>query len=342
MPDTDLPTPSPIPELDSLNRERFEQEVLPAGRPVVIRGLVRDWPIVRAGLQSDEAVVAYLRQFDSGNSFDTAIGPPSTGGRLFYNDDLSALNFRMGGAKLQSTLDYILSSRDDEDPPAVAIQSVPVRQTLPGYEMQNRLPLLDPAIEPRIWIGNRVIIAAHHDPSENIACVAAGRRRFTLFPPDQIGNLYIGPLELTPAGAVVSMVSFDAPELDKYPRFPEALAHAQVADLEPGDAIYIPYLWWHHVRSLAALNILVNYWWSPPGAGIGKPRQAMLHAMLALNDMTPAHRDAWRAHFEHYVFGANGDPGEHLPENRRGILGEPDPETLRKFRTAIVQAMSSG
>ena len=31
-------------------------------------------------------------------------------------------------------------------------------------------------------------------------------------------------------------------------------ASAQTAELEPGDAIYIPYFWWHHVRSLTGFN----------------------------------------------------------------------------------------
>ena len=35
-----------------------------------------------------------------------------------------------------------------------------------------------------------------------------------------------------------------------------------VADLEPGDAIYIPALWWHAVQATGELNVLVNYWWN--------------------------------------------------------------------------------
>ena len=56
-----------------------------------------------------------------------------------------------------------------------------------------------------------------------------------------MANLYPGPLENTPAGAVVSMVDFDDPDLERFPRFPQAMAEAWVADLEPGDAIYITF-----------------------------------------------------------------------------------------------------
>ena len=58
--------------------------------------------------------------------------------------------------------------------------------------------------------------------------------------------------------------------------------------------IFIPYLWWHHVRSVDRINMLVNYWWTPTGEARGAPRDAFLHAMLAIRTLPKAHRDAWR------------------------------------------------
>src|SRR3546814_18893261 len=95
-----------------------------------------------------------------------------------------------------------------------------------------------------VWIGNRSRIPAHQDLPDNLACVAVGRRRVTLFPPDQLANLYIGPLDFTPAGQAISLVDFAAPDLARFPRFAEALRHAQVAELGPGDAVFIPRMWW--------------------------------------------------------------------------------------------------
>ncbi len=332
----------PIRELRTLTPRQFREEILPAGQPVVIRGLVNDWPIVAASRQSDTAFCDYIRQFDQGFEVNTAYGPPSTGGRLFYNDDLSGLNSRIAPARLTGTLDSLLKHADDDSPPLIAVQSVIIERYLPGLQRENRLPegLVPEDIEPRLWLGGRAAIAAHYDPSENIACCVAGKRRFTLLPPDQVENLYVGPFELTPAGATISMVDFDQPDYDRFPRFREAEAAAFTADLGPGDAVYIPYLWWHHVRSLDAVNGLVNYWWSPIPEGAGDPRNALLHAMLAFRNLPTSYQRAWKAMFNHYVFDEDGTAGDHLPENRRGILGKQAPDTIKRLKQALARALS--
>jgi hypothetical protein len=168
--------------------------------------------------------------------------------------------------------------------------------------------------------------------------VAAGRRRFTLFPPEQISNLYIGPLDLTPAGAPVSLVSVTRPEFDRYPRFGHALAAAQSAELEPGDAIYIPYLWWHHVESLERFNVLVNYWWDPAPAAHAKPFVSIFHAMLAISALPADQRRAWRAHFDHYVFRLEGEPGAHLPAASQGLVAPMTPELARQMQTMLADS----
>ena len=129
-------------------------------------------------------------------------------------------------------------------------------------------------------MGTRTRIAAHNDTPHNLACVAVGRRRFTLFPREQFRNLYLGPVDNTPAGRAVSMVDFHAPDLARHPRFADALSHAEVAELDAGDALYIPALWWHHVEGLAPFNVLVNYWWRETPRWLGAPQDALNHAML--------------------------------------------------------------
>lgn len=325
-------------EVAGLTSARFHEEVLAAGRPVVFRGLVKDWPVVRAGA-SPATLAAYLTPLDRGQSVGALFGGPGIGGKFHYNDDLSGFNYRQGQIRLSAALDLLADYARDAQPPSLAVQSVPVRGALTGFEADNPMPLLDNAVEPRVWIGNAVTVAAHHDPSENIACVVAGKRRFTLFPPEQVANLYMGPFELTPAGAAISMVDFDNPDLTRFPRFAEAMQQALVVDLEPGDALYIPYLWWHHVRSTEPLNMLVNYWWTPSDPARGRPMEALMHAMLAVRDLPPGHRAAWKVMFDHHVFQADDETAAHLPARQQGMLGRMDGPMIRAIRAGIARTL---
>lgn len=329
----------PIQQWTGVTPEIFAREILPAGQPAVFRGLVRDWPVVQAGRARPDALASYLKRLDRGAPLRAITGGPEIEGKFFYSDDLSGLNFRGAASTLSQALDRLLAHADDPRPEAFALQSVAAREAVPGFEAENRLDLVPPGTAPRLWLGARATVVAHYDNADNIACVAAGRRRFTLFPPDQVGNLYPGPFELTPAGAVVSLADPAAPDLERHPRFARALEAALTAELEPGDAVYIPYLWWHDVRSLEPVNLLVNYWWSPLPAGRSEPRDALLLAILTIKALPEPQRSAWRAMFDHYVFERDGPAGAHLPAHRRGVLGDMDDEMLQAVRASLAQAL---
>jgi len=337
-------TATAVLELDGgeVGAERFQTDIVARARPVVFRGLVADWPVVRAGRDGPLALRDYLRRLDRGLPVTAKVAPPDAKGRLFYNDDSTGFNFRKQKTSIGAALDTLLGMADDERPSGFAIQSISLRAHLPDFSRDNAMPLLPGAVEPRLWIGNAVTVAAHYDQSENIACAVAGRRRFTLFPPDQVANLYPGPFDPTPAGPPVSMVDFDAPDHQRYPRFANAVAAALVVDLEPGDALYIPYLWWHHVRSLDTLNLLVNYWWKPPAGTHGGPIGAMQLSMMAIKDLPEPHRAAWRAMFNHYVFLENGPPGAHLPAASRGVQDALTEEEARVLGRALTRSLVEG
>jgi hypothetical protein len=232
--------------------------------PVVLRGYVADWPLVQKAASSFGELESYLRRFDSGRVFQAMIAPPEVQGRLFYGPDLRSFNFERMNGYLPEAMDIFSGIKDMSTGPSFYIGSTCVPEYLCGLEAENPLDLVD--ADPNIWIGTAVTVATHSDNYENIACVAAGRRRFTLFPPEQEENLYIGPKDVTPAGRAVSLVDLRKPDFGRYPKFETALKSAQVAVLEAGDAIYIPTNWWHNVESLEPFNILMNYWWkgSPP------------------------------------------------------------------------------
>ena len=193
---------------------------------------------------------------------------------------------------------------------------------------------------PRVWIGNAITVATHFDPMLNVACVAAGRRRFTLFPPEQISNLYIGPLELTPAGAPVSLVSVTAPELDRYPRFEKALAAAQSRGAGTGrrDLHSLSLVASRRVAGTfqRARELLVG----PGAGGLGKPFDQHLPRMLAFSALPEDQRRAWRADFDHYVFRLEGEPGAHLPAASQGLMAPMTPELSREMRKTLLATLS--
>lgn len=308
------------PTLSGVTAHTFATEVVPANVPVVLRGLCAGWPVVAQARHSDLAVADYLKALAAPGDVEFMTAAPQVRGEFFFGDSLETRNFHKGRAPLRDVLDRLLALADDPSPPAVYVQSTPAELCLPQFARQNTMPLLPPEVTPRVWLGNAVRVQTHYDLSDNIAVVAAGCRRFTLFPPDQLPNLYMGRFETTLAGSPVSLADIEKPDFERFPRLPSALAAGRTAELEPGDAIYIPYGWWHHVRSLSAFNLLVNYWWNDSPAHLQAPYGALMLSMLMLRDMPPPQRDVWKTMFDHFVFGVNGDPGAHLEPGDRGAL----------------------
>jgi hypothetical protein len=268
--------------------------------------------------------------------------PPHVHGRIFYNDDMSGFNFSRTKAPIADVSDKVVRHSRFANRPALVVQSALIADCLPGFERENRLPVLDPSVQPRIWLGSAVTTPAHFDESNNVACVVAGTRRFTLFPPAQIGNLYIGPIGHAPTATPISLVSLRDPDFERFPRFRDALAAALTAELGPGDAMYIPTLWWHHVESLARYNVLVNYWWKG-AVGDGRvPDSALnclLHCLVTLKDLPAEQRAVWRNAFEYYIFGADPERFAHIPERVRGVLGEISPELRKQVKAFLVNQL---
>lgn len=311
-----------------------------AATPVLLRGFVADWPIVQAARTSDRAVIDALLGFDCGATVPVSAGPASLKGRLFYNEEFTGLNADRGNAHFSSFLERVYQHGREPDPALIYMASVDVDEVVPGFRAENDIDFgpVDPLAS--IWIGTRTRVAAHNDLPLNIACVAAGHRRFTLFPPDQTANLYPGPFELTPAGRPISMVDFHAPDLERFPRFAEAMDVAQVAELAPGDAIFIPSMWWHHVEATGAVNVLVNYWWRTVPRYLGTPQDVLNHAMLTLRDLPDTEKQIWKHMFEHYVFGDRTGPAEHIPAHARGILDPIDETMARRVRAFLLNRLN--
>ena len=320
-------------------------ELIARQRPVILKGVARDWPLVRHGLHSPLEAIRYLTSFYQGQPIVGYVGAPEIKGRFHYEADARTLNFSAERIRLDTFLDRIIAHRDDAHAPSFYIGSTDVDGYLPGLRAENDLKFDHPvfaAAPPMvsIWMGNHTIASAHWDMSNNIACCMVGGRRFTLFPPEQIENLYPGPLEPTPGGQVVSMVDFADPDLERFPRFAEAMKAGQVAELEAGDVLIYPALWWHHVEALGSFNAMINYWWNAVPSFVDTPMNTLLHAMLSLRDRPDAEKQSWRAMFNYYIFGPSDRPAAHLPEAARGALAPLDDLAARRLRAMLLNKLN--
>jgi len=317
-------------------------ELLQAAEPCVLRGLVADWGITRAGRSSDQEAMTYIRSFYNGKTVGASFGGPEIEGRLFYNGDFTQLNFVSERAQLDEFLDRIQAHLAEDKPPTMYMGSTLIDTCLPGFRQQNDLGFAAHGIDPppSIWIGNRTIASCHYDAPNNIACCVVGRRRFTVFPPEQIFNLYPGPLEPTPGGQAISLVDFGNPDFERFPNFRMALEAGLVAEVGPGDAVFIPSMWWHHVQGLSAFNMLVNYWWTTVPAFIPTPMNALYHAIWTMRDRPENEKRAWKQVFDYYVFGPAGLAGEHFPEPARGVLGPMTDEQARFIRAMLINKLN--
>jgi hypothetical protein len=337
-----------VASIDLAQTQSVPPDALNGYAPVLLKSLVSHWPMTQKSQASIDQAMDYLLSFYNGKPTMACKGSAQDKGRFFYNDEVSQLNYTSRKLAVDEILLAIREGIGNELSDNYYIPSNPSESHFPGFMQQNNIniPLNSPAkhpgvtIVPNLWIGGKTIASCHYDVHKNIACCTTGKRRFTLFPPEQIRNLYPGPFEITPGGPVISMVDFSEPDFEKHPRFREALEHAHVVELSPGDALYIPPLWWHHVEGLDDFNILVNYWWDEAPRYLGSPMNALHDAMLSIRDRSTEEKQAWKDIFDYYVFGQVEQSHQHLPENAKGILAPLDENTARKLRALVINRLN--
>ena len=337
-----LGEPKKVKEWAEVDAAVFNDTIKALDRPAVLRGLVRAWPATQAGLESPQSLISYLKSFDSGHAAPLFEGPTSIDGRFFYNDTLDGFNFESKRALLGDVLERLRQELGNKSAPALYSGSVALPIYLPGFSSANhvRSHVTAESVRESIWIGNRTRIAAHFDNIENLACVVGGRRRFTMFPPEQIRNLYVGPLDLTPAGQPITLVDICNPDLVRFPRYGEALEAAEVAELGPGDAIYIPALWWHNVEALEEFNVLVNYWWRDVPEFFDSPSNALLYSLLTIKSLPASQRRGWQALFDYLIFQSEGAALEHLSPAVQGLFGELTQAKADRIRSILLKSLT--
>jgi hypothetical protein len=332
---------SPLDSLPEVKRATAQsaadvEALLLAGEPLLLTGLIDHWPALAAGRKSPGALGAYFKSIDRGGPVPVMEAPPASGGRFGYCADLREFSFTKRQRALGETLDRIERGVGAAGAPVVAIQMLPLASRLPDFVRDNPMSLVPADGDSRLWLGGPVKTQIHNDRDHNLACVIAGRRRFLLFPPEQVGNLYIGPPDRPPP---LSLVDPEAPDFERFPRFQSALAEARVAHLAPGDALLLPKYWWHHVTSLDPYNAMVNYWWGKAPRGLDNAGDCFLAALLAIKALPAGERLYWRAMFETHVFDGSGQGVAHIPPRLRSYLGDMSPQDRAALKRQLGMAI---
>ena len=91
----------------------------------------------------------------------------------------------------------------------------------------------------------------HYDAMDNMLIQLHGEKRVLLFPPAVSGDLYL-------EGSSSIVRDVDAHDPSVFPRFSRARRAAFEVMLQPGDVLYIPALWSHHVTALHGPSIALN------------------------------------------------------------------------------------
>ena len=218
-----------------LSADAFLVEFYARNRPVVLEGVLDEWPALARwnpeylASRCGNCVVNIMdgRQ-DGGHHQDYVKGRPRA---VRFRDYVEMV--RSSGSTNRF---YLVATNDFLQRPDVAPLWGDIGP-LPGFlEESRRLS------GGSFWFGPAgTITPLHHDTLNILFVQVTGRKAFTLFPPTQTHLLY-NDLNL------FSEVDVEHPDLARFPRYADATPLA--ITLEPGQSLFLPVGWWHHVRAL--------------------------------------------------------------------------------------------
>jgi hypothetical protein len=215
----------------------------------------------------------------------------------------------------------------------------------------------------RLWIGSGGHVSnLHYDPFNNLIGVATGIKRVVMFPLAAIADLYPTALDRGLGARPASWVTLLAWDRARFPRLEQALQAGVQAIVGPGDALWMPPFWWHHVESFG-LNVMVNSWcFDVPPRILAELERALIGAMRAVHHQRddvrarwlakteralarigePTTRRDWEANqrtlFDHWVAAANGDPIATVPGEYQRMIERLNPAWWPWFRARVREA----
>ena len=233
----------PIERIDAPSPARFEAEYVRPRCPVVLRGVSEGWPARRWTL--DQLAC----------DFGTARVPvlPARTGKVVVDPRLGLVRHPM---RLDDYVTALRSGTDDAGCLTARAEELPVdfRRAVPPPAYSQAAPWQ----VMKCWLLPAGTVSdLHFDLADNLHTLIFGRKRFTLVDPRESAGVY--PNRLVASIPNGCQVDVEHPDFARFPRLADV--HPMVAELEPGDTLYIPRRWWHHGRTLE-LSLSMNHWWA--------------------------------------------------------------------------------
>lgn len=228
-------------------RTIYEKQV-----PVIIEGLAKNWPCI-ADVDRKWINLAQLKNRIKNRDSVVAIE---------IGDHYMSANLKKANVSLLSYLDYLQSQASSGDSPRVYL----AQQTLSEVEVLKEdvnIPEIclktgkGHLYNSNLWLGGPQgsVSPCHYDPFNGLLVQIFGEKEVKLVHPQYSENLY-------PAYHTVqkntSLVDFENPDLSIHGKFSEIEAYDD--SITAGDAVFIPYKWWHYCKA-RNISCSVNYWW---------------------------------------------------------------------------------
>lgn len=254
-----------IERKNKLSRSEFQRCHAVPGRPVIITDAIDHWPARRWTVESmaekygDMPLLAERLVGDAPGEFARSIdADPRKLSRLPGNRHA----FEQRTITVREYFERVDVTGGGHGQWYAALQPITVVAPhsksdilgLPYFdEFQQRVALQ----RPLLWMGPAGCVSRLHiDKLPNLVVQMIGRKKWFLFPKDEMELVYLPAPHSTPR---FSRLDPEAPDLVAFPRF--ARARPYVFELAPGEALYVPPSWPHHVRSLE-FSISLNFWWA--------------------------------------------------------------------------------
>ncbi|CAK9016599.1 Bifunctional peptidase and arginyl-hydroxylase JMJD5 (JmjC domain-containing protein 5) (Jumonji C domain-containing protein 5) (L-arginine (3R)-hydroxylase KDM8) (Lysine-specific demethylase 8) [Durusdinium trenchii] len=121
-----------------------------------------------------------------------------------------------------------------------------------------------------MWLGaGGTVGCLHFDPFDNLLGQVSGSKTFWVLPPGAVeeGHLREARFSLSQNGTVLRSELLNSTSIVNTPEDTRVAEAAVGCTVAPGDLLFLPAFWWHHVESSEAgsdgWNMAVNNWYSP-------------------------------------------------------------------------------